>query len=331
MSEDGDYTPATHWKGHNFDQARQNYDVNAGRGYAKAQLAGPASKLLPDSISTDSDSQCCIDSDGSGSMDGWDKQFFVKAPYFEHEVKKEYLGEDAKISFGGFCDLEDDYPVQMRPFADGPEMLKELDKIQHVGGGGGSALYHEAHGLAMLYRIHNTHMPKAKNKPVYIIITDEMPCARITVVDAKKHARVVIEKTHTIEEIVEQTMEKYSLYIILKPYGSERISGDTLPAVTQQVYDRWKTLVGAERIALLSDANRAVDVIFGLLAQEVGKVGYFRKEIEGRQNATQVATVYRSLKTVHALAKPDTVSGTKKRSGNSATKGLGAGKPTDEW
>ena len=44
-----------------------------------------------------------------------------------------------------------------------------------------------------------------------------------------------------------------------------------------------------------------VDVIFGILAKDTGRVDYFRKEIEARQKAGQVKTVYKALETVHAL------------------------------
>jgi hypothetical protein len=44
-----------------------------------------------------------------------------------------------------------------------------------------------------------------------------------------------------------------------------------------------------------------VDVIFGILAKETNKIDYFKDEIEGRQRPDQVDTVYKSLKTIHAL------------------------------
>ena len=337
MSEDGDYRPDTRWSGHDFGQAKATYDQNAGRGYGQARAAGliaTDAKLVPDSIETNASGGMCIDTDFTGSMQGSDKGFFVKAPYFLHEVQNEYLGKGAEISFGGFCDINDApqrYPLQIRPFAEGPKMNEELDALLHCSGGSGPESLCEAHGLAMLYRIHNTHMPKLLNKPPYIIITDEMPGSRVTLEDALAYAKVKLKKAIPIEEIVEQLSERYSFYLVQKPYDSERMEGDKLPEYTQQIYNRWKGLIGAERIALLPDINRAVDVIFGLLAQETGRVGYFRKEIEGRQSKAQVATVYKSLKTVHALPKPATATIDSKKSGASSTKGLGGGKKTDEW
>ena len=57
-----------------------------------------------------------------------------------------------------------------------------------------------------------------------------------------------------------------------------------------------------------------VDVIFGILAKETGKVEYFRKELEERQSPEQVKTVYTSLKTVHANLPPSPKAHVKGRS-----------------
>ncbi len=54
MTEYGDYTPAPHWRGHDFGNARKQYiDVNAGRGYANAkQNSIKASDLIPGCVNT---------------------------------------------------------------------------------------------------------------------------------------------------------------------------------------------------------------------------------------------------------------------------------------
>src|SRR4029079_9362014 len=96
--------------------------------------------------------------------------------------------------------------------------------------------------------------------------------------------------------------------------------------VTKDVYDRWVKILGAGRIAFLPTADRVVDVIFGILAKEADKVDYFREYIEGRQRPDQVATVYKSLLTVHAedpASKPKPGSSTMhKPTGGKRSKGL---------
>ena len=59
--------------------------------------------------------------------------------------------------------------------------------------------------------------------------------------------------------------------------------------------------MGEDHVVELPDAKRVVDVIFGILARETGRIEYFREEIEGRQDPDQVKTVYKSLATIHKL------------------------------
>ena len=326
MSESGDYTPSSQWQGHDFTAARAAFDTHAGRSYAVAQEKGlTASKLLPLSITTDSEYPAVIDTDFTGSMSGWDATIFSKFPYLDHELTTEYLGKGVEISFGAICDQEDTYPLQIRDFAEGANMKEKMEELVHAGGGSGPGNNCEAHGLAALYRSRNTNMPKALVKPVYIIITDEMGYNLVSVDTAKKLAKVTINQSMSIVEIFEELKEKYAVYLVIKPYGSEKLLGDKLPPTTQKVYDFWEKVVGADHIALLPNPDRVVDVIFGIFAKETGRIGYFRKELEQRQlpdkgGKEKVETVYKSLETIHKLPAP---------SGNptdSKTKGLGGGK-----
>ncbi len=333
MSESGDYEPAPQWSGHDFKSARGSYDNSAGRSYADAKAAGnTATMLLPERIAADSDQSVSIDTDFSGSMDGWDATIFSKLPYLDHEARTEYFGEDVAFSFGAIADTSDDYPLQIRDFAKGAEMKKRLPELVHAGGGQGSAMYHEAHGLAALYRLHNADVSNAATMPIYILITDEMPSS-VSKNQAKGFAKVDISQGMSPEEIFAQLQLSYSVYVILKPYGSERLSGDTLAGVTKTVYDCWEKLLGADRIALLADPNRVVDVLFGIFAKETGKIDYFRKELEKRQlpdpdGKQKVATVYKSLATIHRLSGPRSASKSGTTVGHSKTRGIGAGTPT---
>jgi hypothetical protein len=326
MSESNDYTPAAWAPSGGFTQAREAYNAHAGRDYQEARAANlTASKLLPDFIETQCSHPLIIDTDFTGSMIGWDGVMVGKFPYLDHEVRNEYLAKDTEISFGAYCDTRDHYPLQISGFANGAGMKKEMDKLVHASGGAGSGQQEEAHPLAMLYRARNTRMPNAVIKPPYILITDEMPCGMITVEQARELAKVKITRRLTRTEIIAEIMEKYSLYVILKPYDHEHISGDVLPSSTRRIYDCWQNILGEDRIAILPEAERVVDVIFGLLAKETNKIGYFRKEIEQRQKPEQVETVYKSLNTVHALPKPNSKPAGSS-TGHSVTKGMGGGK-----
>ncbi len=322
MSESSDYSPGQ-WAGHNFTAARQQYDKDAGRGAAKAAANNvKQSDLVPDTLTSTSTHPVRIDIDFTGSMGGWPGVIVGKLPYLDHEMRTEYLSEEAEVSFGAFCDTADTYTLQIQPFTKGTEMKTSLENLLHVGGGGGSDHMCEAHGVPALYSARNVQMPNAIIKPIYIFITDEMPHHSVVKSSAKNFAKVDIERAMSREEIFEELMEMYSVYVVLKPYGYGTLDKDHMDSDTTTVYNCWKQLIGSDRIALLPDADRVVDVIFGILAKEVGREDYFKKELTGRQTKKQVDTVYKSLQTVHALPKST--------GGNSpkTSKLLGKGKST---
>ncbi len=301
MAEGDDYTPAPWAAKHDFTAARKTYDAHAGRSYADASASKvSSSNLVPARIETKSTHPLIIRCDVSGSMGGWPNTIFSKLPYLEHEVRTEYLGDDAEISFGAIGDTGDSYPLQIQPFTIGEAMKTSLTSLIIEGGGTGPGSCCEAYAVAALYDARNVRFPKSAGKPPYIIIGDEKPYHTVGKNEALNFAKATMEESRlSAEQIFTELRDRYSVYLILKPYGGESLSGDELPRVTKDVYDRWVEILGADRIALLDDPGRVVDVIFGLLARESDRIDYFRDEIEGRQNPDQVGTVYKSLFTVH--------------------------------
>lgn len=304
MSESGDYKPAPWAATHDFKSARAQYDQNAGRSYSAAVSANvQAGDLVPATIETKSGHPLLIRCDVSGSMGGWPNTIFEKLGYLDHELRTEYLGEDTEVSFGAISDTGDSYPLQIQPFVKDKGLQEALKKLVIVSGGTGPGHYCESHGVCALYDIHNVKTPQSLITPPLIIITDEMPYEHISKSDALNYAKVSVASAGTATAIFRELMQRYSVYVIQKPYYDSELTGDRLEGVTKQVHDRWVSIVGEERIALLSEAQRVVDVIFGLLAQDVGRVDYFYKELKGRQTPQQVATVYEALTTVHQLPK----------------------------
>jgi hypothetical protein len=292
MSESGDYSPGD-WKGYDFDAARKSYDVHVGRSYNDAKADNKrAADLVPTSITTDSPAPLIVLCDVTGSMGDWPATIFSKLPYMDHECR-EYLGQDMEISFAAVGDAyADNYPIQIRPFQKGTQLKSELESLVIEGGGGSQS--RESYELTCLYYARNAEMPKAKN-PILIIIGDE--CFHPTVLKKQaKAAHIDVESDMSAEDIFDELTEKYSVYLIRKPYTSR--CGDMKDAEIQK---KWADILGGERIALLPAADRVVDVIFGILAKEKNRVEYFRKEIEERQKKDQVDTVYKSLKTIHAI------------------------------
>lgn len=302
MSEAGDYSPGV-WSGHDFDSARRSYRSYANTSYSKAVNSGVTAKdLVPESLSTESENPVVIITDQTGSMGEWPATMFSKLPYLEHEAKTEYMGKDVEISWGAIGDAHngEQYPLQARPFTKGTALAEKLKELVIEGQGGGST--QESYELAALYYARNVKMPNAI-RPLLIFIGDESPYDHVDPSQAKSLAHVDLNQKIRTSQVFEELQQKFVVYFAEKPYGSERLTDGPLTGTTKRVHEDWAALVGEDHIALLADPGRVVDVIFGIMARESGKVGYFRKELADRQTAEQVKTVMTSLRTIHALPK----------------------------
>ncbi len=292
MAETSDYDPGG-WTGYDFKAAKSSYDKHVGRSYDDAVTAGKtAAELAPDTITTDSSAPLVILCDVTGSMGDWPATIFSKLPYLDKEGQ-EYLGPDMAICFGAIGDANSDkYPLQMQPFVSGPEeMPSALQKLVIEGNGGGQSC--ESYEIAALYASRNITAPKAIRKPILILIGDEGAYEFVPKDKARQHARVTLKKDRIdTTEIFKELREKFAVYIIRKPYGNGEAG----------IQKQWTDLLGEDHVCSLPSADRVVDVIFGILAQETNRVPYFKKEIEGRQKPEQVAVAYKSLKTIHKLA-----------------------------
>jgi hypothetical protein len=292
MSESADFDPGP-WRGHDFKTARAVYDVHAGRSYTDAVAKGkdPLS-LVPDSVETDSEAPLSILCDVTGSMGDFPATIFSKLGYVDIEGKS-YLGPDMKTSFGAIGDVtNDEYPLQVRNFVTGKDMEKELKELVIEGKGGGTA--QESYDMAMLYYARNVRMPNAKIKPIFIMIGDEGFYA-VTKKEYSKFFKGTLQGDVPIQQVADELKSKFSVYLIRKHYHT----GDA------SIQSAWEGLLGKDHIVELPDASRVVDVIFGILAKETGKVDYFKKELAERQDEDQVKTVMTSLKSIKLLEDGD--------------------------
>jgi len=333
MSETADFDPG-HWRGHDFSSARKAYDIHVGRSYGDAVTSGVKMEdLVPETLTTDSPAPLVILCDVTGSMGEWPATIFSKLPYLELEGQ-EYLGKDMEIAWGAIGDAQcgDRYPFQMRKFTKGTELKDELQKLVIEGGGGGGM--RESYELAALYCARNVNMPNAIS-PICIIIGDEGFYDIVNKEDAKKFSFASLQSRMTGKEVFEELQRKFSVYLIRKPYGrvvkktdgSYDFSsfGDGMSANDRTIYKQWQEILGPDRIVMLPEAGRVVDVIFGILAKETDRVDYFKEELSDRQKPDQVKTVMKSLETVHQVGTSD-----RKllRSGKSVMRDKKAGKKT---
>ena len=329
MAEAGDYEPAKHWGGFDFKSARDSYKDVVKRSYNDAVVADvKPDSLIPECLETQSDAPLAIACDVTASMEDWPVTIFSKLPYLEHEGK-EYLGENMEISFCAVGDAySDKYPLQVQPFVKGAELAASLKKLVHEKGGGGSG--EESYELPAAYYSRNCNMPKAIRKPIFIFIGDEGIYSTISSHQMTEWAHADLSKVSP-RSIFDDLKSKFSVYVIRKPYQSTTNSPS--PAETR-IQNQWCEFLGDDHVVSLPDPNRVVDVIFGILAKETGRIDYFDKELKDRQGkdkdgAAKINVVLRSLHTVHAKsmkalpARTDrTKSITKRRAGKSGPKSI---------
>lgn len=332
MSESGDYDPGP-WTGHDFSTARVAYDVHVNRSYSQAKTEKKTIKdLVPLSMTTESPYPLVIGIDQTGSMGKRTAIIASKMPYLEHEAK-DYLGPLTEISFFAIGDATcgEDYPLQCRPFTNGPALNDRLKELVFEGGGGGTQ--QESYELAALYYARNVSLPNVGNskkedefeeiegsrfdrisemvrlnlpqKGIMIFIGDEEPYAKIRKDLALKYAHVTLANDIDSKSVFEELKEKFSVYAVLIPYGNET---DSNSVTSLRIHNNWCDLLGKDHVATLDAPDRVVDVIFGILAEERGRFPDFMAEIEDRQkdDENKVKTVYKSLATIHNFAeKPE--------------------------
>lgn len=303
--ETSDYDPGD-WKGYDFKSARAHYDVHVGRSYADAvSKSVDVNTLVPESIKTNSTSPLVICCDVTGSMGTFPATIFSKLPYLDLEGK-EYLGDDMEICFAAVGDVfSDKYPLQVREFTTGTKMKEELESLIIEKGGGGQ--YMESYDIAAHYFANNCEMPKAVN-PLFIFIGDEGLYDFLDMEAAGTWSKSKPQSRMDVKQVINDLKKKFTVYLIRKPYGTTVTSTNEMSGLDLKIQTQWEELLGADHVCILPDANRAVDVIFGILARETNRIDYFRDELKDRQGKdkdgdVKIAVVLKSLHTVHSIKK----------------------------
>ncbi|MBN2442857.1 MAG: hypothetical protein JXJ04_15980 [Spirochaetales bacterium] len=315
MSEAGDWDPGP-WKGHDFKSAKQKYDIHVGRSYSDAvKKSVNPDKLVPVELVTESKAPLVVACDVTGSMGESPATIFSKCPYLDLEGK-EYLGDDLEISFAAIGDAySDNYPLQVRPFVKGLDLKKELEELIIEGGGGGQSM--ETYELGALYYANHVKMPNALN-PIIIFIGDEGLYEFVDTAQAKRWTRTNLEKRTSYADVLRALQQKFAVYCIRQPYS--KTGGDKMSSADMKIHKQWADVLGEDHMAFLPNAERIVDVIFGILAKETGKIKYFQEEITQRQKPDQVKTAMKGLHTILGISSPDSKDTTSAKSVTTTTK-----------
>lgn len=288
-----DYSPGP-WKGYDYSAARKTYDPapTYNTSYSSSGVKGPApEEVVPTSLETNAKSPIIIVVDGTGSMGDFPEVIFKKLPLLD-DCAKDYL-DDVEISFAMVGDAGSDrLGLQVRPFTKGTAMIDSLNKLSIERGGGSNEM--ESYDLAALYYLQNAKMPKATNKPILIFVCDEGVYPRVDRDWAKNWSKVELTDNMTDKKLFEQLTQKYSVYCIRKHYGHVGSDGN-MTGSDLKIHKQWESFVGGEKITILQDANRIVDLILGILATETDNLSFFEKELSHRQTPAQVAEVMKSM------------------------------------
>ncbi|MBI2124182.1 hypothetical protein HYT92_00130 [Candidatus Pacearchaeota archaeon] len=140
---------------------------------------------------------------------------------------------------------------------------------------------------------------------LFVFIGDEGFYGFIDSERAKEWTGISFEKRMPTKKIIEDLQKKYSVYLIRKPY--EMSKDNSMSETDRVIQKQWQDVLGAEHMATLPQPDRVVDVIFGIMAKETSRIGYFRDEITGRQidldkpeeGILKVSQAYKSLHAIH--------------------------------
>ncbi len=290
MSESADFDEGE-WRGQDFGREREVFKQRVEKRYkeVKKEKLNP-DKLRAKSVSTDSSSPLVIIADNTRSMGRALVPVFSKLAYLDIEGKS-YLGDDMETSFCAIGDAyTDEYPLQPRPFSKGLESKERLNELVVERGGGNNG--GESYELAALYYSQKCSAPKAVRKPIAIFIVNDVPHELADYKQARRWAGVRLMTAMSARDIFEDMKSKFTVYVILRPPVPKALEGNKRNAF---VYNRWVTLVGSERVKILKDPDRVVDLIFGILAEVTGKLEYFKSEMAGRQTEAQQKVVFEAL------------------------------------
>lgn len=302
MGEPKDYDPGEH-RTHDFTEQRRHYQHFASERAEEAkQKDEPATNLIPVSLTTNCLWPLLLVADVTASVDQeWLASFFSKFPYLYNEGKT-YMGPGLRICFGAVGDSHktrqggspDKYYFQAVDFVDDRGAAAALKKLIQERGGGGQAK--EDYQQWAFYADRNIHFPKARRKPLMILMGDEAPYDEVTRAEAAK-INVHLDKSKiTTDEIFASLTKRCSVYAARIPYGNYQ---------ERDIHRRWVGLLGDSHVCVMRSSARINDVIFGIMAKETGKIPYFLEEMKNRQTPEQCEEVFSVLEPIFADETPN--------------------------
>ncbi|MEI6731086.1 MAG: hypothetical protein WCK90_00245 [archaeon] len=285
------------WKGksaYDFGSARAGYDKLASvappreysaKAVADMKLVDPRGKT----ISSDSENPIIVAVDVTGSMAAWPREIFDRLPLLYQTLAK--YRPNAEFCFAAIGDASGDrFPLQVNDFAKGLDLEAKVKALGCEGrGGGGISESYELFGYFM-----NKHCntPKATS-PFLIMMGDEKFYDRVNPGQVKHYIGDKLEEEVKSATVWKELMQKFNVYFLQKPYGSDYDEG-----TTREVKENWEGALGRQRVIDIPNMERAVDVAMGLIAKSWGEYDDFGKSVKARHSGKTLAGIDKSLRHV---------------------------------
>lgn len=289
------------WKGstrYKYDSAKNPYldkvvkdaAAKGPRTYTKHASPGKLVDARGKVISTESENPIIIRLDVTGSMDKAPGEFLDRAPLIYMTLAQ--YRPDVEISFGAVGDATcDEYPLQINHFGKGGDLEDHLKAIGCEGRGGGQIS--ESYELCGYFDLNHVKTPKAKS-PFLFIFGDEKFYNQVSPTQVAHYIGDRLEAPIPADQVWKGLLQRFNLYFLQKKYGY----GDE-PAIDEQVREHWAHAIGSQRVRLVPNMERAVDVIIGLVAKDWGEYKDFKENLSARQPDPAVREeVYESIRYV---------------------------------
>lgn len=219
--------------------------------------------------------------DVTGSMQLWPQEIFKRLPLLYQETCQ-YLGtEDLEVLFIAHGDARtDNFPIQVSRFGRGQELDAILGSFYMKCGGGGQG--EESHELVAYYLLKQVDVSSAKNVYTFFV-TDEMMVSYVDSIYVKRDLGLDLDaelsNSGEVFNILKNRMHLYTILCETKnpSYDAVLIKRD------------WERTIGDDKVLLLDDSRRVVDVMLGTMAKLTGQVDAFTKNFQDRQKGSAYA------------------------------------------
>ena len=278
---------------YSYDAARKAaMDKDAAAAAKKGGRTYLAGKTAPDLDLTDprgkrletrSKNPILVAVDVTGSMASWPAAIFDRLPLL-YQTLSQYR-EDVEISFAAIGDATcDRFPLQVTDFGKGAELDERLAALYGEGGGGGGAK--ESYELYAWLVQNRVSTPEAEEKPFLIIYGDEGFYEKVNAKQVQHYLGGGLEKGVSSLEVFQDLNKRFDVYLLRKSYGGSE---------DKAIRDQWADALEPQRIILVHDEDRAVDLALGLIARSWGRFDDFEENMKARQPLAKVKELANSL------------------------------------